>query len=61
MTSQQKLTTKVSKLSVAQLKEIANSCFNDTREGAEIVMQAALDRLMALLPEAEFVAFCDAI
>lgn len=61
MTSQQKLDAKVSKLSIDQLKEIANKCFHDHRDGAEIIMDAALAALMKLLPEAEFVAFCDAV
>jgi len=59
MTAQQKLTAKVSSLNVSMLKEIAIKMAADTRAEADIVLSATLDALMAKLPEAEFVAFCE--
>ncbi len=59
MTAQQKFTAKVSGLSVSMLKEIAIKMMADTRAEADMVLSAALDALMAKLPEAEFVAFCE--
>jgi hypothetical protein len=56
-----KISAKVSKLSVAMLKDMAVKLFDDTREGSDLVMTAVLNQLEARLPEAEFVAFCDAI
>lgn len=59
MTAQQKFTAKVSSLSIPMLKEVANKMMADTRAEADMVLSAALDALMAKLPEAEFVAFCE--
>lgn len=56
-----KINAKVSALPVKTLKEMAVKLFNDTREGSEIVLSAVLTALEAKIPEADFVAFCDAI
>lgn len=56
-----KIEAKVSALPVKTLKEMAVALFNDTREGSEIVLSVVLSTLEASMPEAEFVAFCDAI
>jgi len=59
MTAQQKFTAKVSSLNVPMLKEIALKMMAEPRAEADMVLSAALDALMAKLPEAEFVAFCE--
>lgn len=59
MTAQQKLTAKVQALKVATLKEMAKHLVVDARAEADIVLSATLDALMAKMPEAQFVAFCD--
>jgi hypothetical protein len=59
MTAQQKLTTKIASLSIATLKQTAKQLVADTRAEADIVLSATLDRLMVVLPETEFVAFCE--
>lgn len=58
MTAQQKLNAKVASQSTASLKKIATAMNSDIRDESSIVLSAALDALMARLPEAEFVSFC---
>ncbi len=52
------INAKVETLSVSKLIEMAKLLFADNRDGAEIVLSAVLDRLMAILPEDRFVALC---
>ena len=52
------INAKVEALSVTKLIEMAKLLFADNRDGAEIVLSAVLDRLMAILPEDRFVALC---
>lgn len=59
MTAQQKITAKVSRLSVAALKDMAKKLMVDTRDEAGIVLSAVLDTLMAKMPEDKFVSFCE--
>ena len=61
MTAQQKLTARVAGLSTAMLKDMAGKLLADQRDGSEIVLSEVLDALMGRLPEAEFVAFCEAL
>lgn len=53
-----KIEAKVSTLPLNNLKEMAQMLFSDVRDGSEIVLSAVLDRLMVIMPESEFVAFC---
>lgn len=59
--AQQKLTAKIAGLSVATLQDMAAKLIVDQREGTEIVLSAVMDALMARMPEAKFVAFCEAL
>lgn len=60
MTNAEKIEARVSSMSVEALKAMARQLFTDTRDGAEIVFSAVLAALDAKMPEAEFVAFCEA-
>ena len=60
-TAQQKLTARISGLSITTLKDMAAKLMNDQRAGTEIVLSAVMDSLMGRLPEAEFVSFCEAL
>jgi len=57
----EKIEAKVAALPTKTLKEMVVKLFNDTREGSEIVLSAVLNTLEKRLPEAEFVALCEAI
>jgi hypothetical protein len=48
-------------LSIAKLQEMAQLLNDDFREGADMVMSAVINALEAKMPEAEFVAFCEAL
>src|ERR1700744_6385690 len=61
ITQMNKIAAKVSKLSTEMLKDMAAKLNDDFRDGADLVQSAVLDALMARLPEAEFVAFCDSL
>jgi hypothetical protein len=52
------IVSKVSAQKTETLMEMATALFNDMRDGADIVLSAVLDVLMARLPEDQFVAFC---
>jgi hypothetical protein len=49
----------IAKLSIATLKDMAVKLNSDFREGADLIQSAVLDRLMAIMPEADFVDFCN--
>ncbi len=53
-----KINAKVAKLSVEMLKEMSAKLFDDTRAESDIVLSAVLDRLMAIMPEDQFISFC---
>lgn len=55
----EKIAAKIENIGLEKLKEMASLLFSDEREGSEIVFGAVMDRLMAIMPEAEFVQFCD--
>lgn len=55
------ITAKIANLGTATLKDMAAKLVNDFRDGSDLVLSAVLDRLMVVLPEAEFVAFCEAL
>lgn len=55
----EKIVAKIENIGLEKLQEMAVLLFNDERDGAEIVFGAVMDRLMAIMPEAEFVQFCD--
>lgn len=55
------IAAKVASLSIATLKDMAARLNTDFRDGADLVQSAVLAELMARLPEAEFVSFCDAL
>jgi hypothetical protein len=55
----EKLVGKVEKQTTASLKDMAAQLVNDMRDGTDLVFSVVLDALMARLPEAEFVAFCE--
>lgn len=57
----EKIEAKVAALSTKTLKEMVAQLFNDSRDGSEIVLSAVLNALEKRLPEAEFVAMCEAI
>jgi hypothetical protein len=59
--AQQKINARVASLSVATLKDMAGKLMNDQRAGTEIVLSAVMDALMARMPEAEFVSFCEVL
>lgn len=52
------INAKIATLSVEMLKDMAHKLFNDTREEADVVLSAVLDRLMVIMPEDAFVALC---
>lgn len=56
-----KINAKVSKLSLSMLTDMAAKLFADTRDGSEIVFSAVLGELERRMPEAQFVAFCEAM
>jgi len=55
------INAKVATLSLNTLKDMAIKLNSDFREGSDEVMSAVLNRLMAIMPEAKFVAFCDSM
>lgn len=61
MTAQQKLTAKIANLSTDALKEISIRMALDTSNEAIIVCSKVEGELCRRLPEAEFIAHCDAI
>lgn len=52
------LTAKIANLNIKMLKEMAFQLNEDFRDGADLVHSAVMDRLMQIMPEAEFVALC---
>lgn len=48
-------------LDIGQLKQTARVCYASDEDGAGVVMHHALGELMKRIPEAEFVAFCEAM
>ena len=46
-------------LPTVQLREIVAALFTDSRDGAGLAFEAALNELERRLPEAEFVALCE--
>ena len=61
MTVQAKIEARIARQSVATLKDAAAKLFADTREGSEIVFSFVIAALERQMPEAEFVAFCEAM
>jgi DNA-directed RNA polymerase specialized sigma24 family protein len=57
----EKITAKITGLTTEMLKDMAARLTDDFRDGADLVQSAVLDALMSRLPEAEFVAFCEAL
>lgn len=55
------ITARIGKLSTSDIKEMAIAISQDLQDGAELVEAAILDELMQRMPEAEFVAFCEAL
>lgn len=55
------INAKIAGLTIKTLKEMAIALFSDAREESGIVLSAVLDRLMAVMPEAEFVSFCEEV
>lgn len=55
------ITAKVSSLSLKMLKDMAIQLSNDFQDGADVVLDAVMARLEALMPETQFVAFCDTL
>lgn len=53
------LTDKLSLLSFDEIAEIAASMFNDTRDEAGMVLDAALEVLESKMSSDDFVRFCD--
>lgn len=56
---QNELTNKLSKLNMNEVAEIVARMFNDTRDEAGIILDAALEVLETKMPEADFVRFCE--
>lgn len=52
---------KISQASLANLKEMAAMLYNDDREEVDIILPAVLSQLSTLMPEAEFVSFCEGL
>lgn len=52
------ITSKIERLSLSMLKDMAVRLNSDFRDGADLVQSAVLDRLMVIMPECDFVAFC---
>jgi hypothetical protein len=61
MTATEKMTDKLSGLSIATLKDMVIKLNTDMREGTDIVLSFALDALMARMPEPDFVSFCEGL
>ncbi len=61
MTKRQKFTSLIANRSVESLKEMVMTLKDSDSDDAAFVEGAILDNLMARMPEAEFVAFCDAL
>lgn len=55
------INNKIAKLSLNMLKDMAVKLNDDFRDGADIVQNAVMDRLMAIMPETEFVEFCNVL
>lgn len=55
------LSARTATLSVSKLQEMAKLLINDFQEGADQVLSAVLNALEAKMPEAEFVAFAEAL
>ena len=53
--------TKVAKLSTEMLRDMAVKLNSDFRDGADLVQSVVMNELMSRLPEAEFVALCEAL
>ena len=53
------LTNKLSRLNMDEVAEIVARMFNDTRDEAGVVLDAALAVLETKMPEADFIRFCD--
>jgi len=58
MTAQARITGIIARQSDASLRDMARRLQHDHRDGAEVVLSAVLDALMARLSESAFVAFC---
>ena len=56
-----KITAKVAALSTKTLKEMVDKLFVSNEDGSEIVLSAVLTQLEKRLPEAEFIAMCEAL
>lgn len=56
-----KIEAKVAKLSTSMLQEMVPTLFASDADGSEIVLSAVLAQLEKRLPEAEFVAMCEAL
>ena len=55
------ISTKIANINEATLKEMAIALFVDDRPEAGDVLSSVLDRLMQIMPEPNFVSFCDEI
>lgn len=55
------INAKIASLSIAKMQEIATMLSNDFQDGADIVLDAIMGQLEAIMPETDFVAFCDAL
>jgi hypothetical protein len=55
------LNARTAALSIAKLQEMAKLLVDDLREGADEVFASVLRALEAQMPEAEFVAFAEAL
>lgn len=55
------INTKLAGLSINMLKDMAIKLNDDFRGGADIVLNAIMARLEGMMPETEYVAFCDAL
>lgn len=59
MNASDKMNAKIAGLSVSVLRDMAKALVADMRDEAGIVLSATLSRLEAIMPEADFVAFCE--
>jgi hypothetical protein len=59
--AQQKFTAKIAALPVATLQDMAGKLMVDHRDGTEVVLSAVMNALEARMPEAKFIAFCEAL
>lgn len=55
------INTKLASLSINMLKDMAIKLNDDFQDGADIVLNAIMTRLESMMPEVEYVAFCDAL